>query len=76
MFERCKALTQHTNLFRSRGWARLGTAQLCLGHARAAVTAYEKGLQLDATNHEMQLGLALAKQALDVRGNRRAAMHE
>ena len=63
-------------LCRSRGWARLGAAQLCCGHATAAASAYEKGLTLDAANEEMKLGLTLARNAVNSRGNRRAAMHE
>lgn len=62
-------------LCRPRGWARLGAAQLCAGHVRAAVSAYKKGLELQPGSAEMQLGLELAQQALVAQGNRRAAEH-
>ena len=62
---------------RPRGWARLGAAQLCLGHHRAAESAYQSGLALDAGSAEMQLGLQLAQAAAAGRGKqRRAAMHD
>ncbi|KAL4421061.1 hypothetical protein ABPG77_001356 [Micractinium sp. CCAP 211/92] len=58
----------------ARGWARLGAAQLCLGHARAAASAYRQGLSLDGGSREMQLGLKLAQAALAAQGSRRKAM--
>lgn len=61
---------------RARGWARLGAAQLCLGHSRAALSAYQRGLQLDPDSVEMQRGaqLAAAGQA-GVEDRRRAMRH-
>jgi hypothetical protein len=62
---------------RSRGWARLGAAQLCLGHHRAAVSAYQRGLDLEAGSQELQMGLQLAQRAAGGRDpQRRAAMHD
>lgn len=65
-------------LCRSRGWARLGAAQLCLGHPTAAASAYAQGLRLDPKNDEMLSGMELAKKAGHARGGhiRRAAMHD
>lgn len=62
----------------SRGWARLGTAQLCCSHATAALSAYERGLRLDPNNKEMKLGVTLAQEMLKSRGGkmRRAAEHD
>lgn len=59
---------------RARGWARLGAAHLCLGHARAAASAYRQGLSLDASSREMRLGLQLAQAAVAAQGDRRKAM--
>lgn len=59
---------------RARGWARLGAAHLCLGHARAALSAYERGLQLSPGSREMQLGAELARERLAAAGDRRKAM--
>lgn len=63
---------------RARGWTRLGVAQLCMGHARAAASAYRKAIELEGAggSREMQLGLQLAGQALAGQGDRRAALHE
>ncbi|KAL4422512.1 hypothetical protein ABPG75_008709 [Micractinium tetrahymenae] len=58
----------------ARGWARLGAAHLCLGHARAAASAYRQGLGLDGGSREMQVGLQLAQAALAAQGDRRKAM--
>lgn len=64
-------------MFRSRGWARLGAAQLCMGHPTAAASAYSQGLKLDPKNEEMMVGLELAKRALERTGkHRREAVHE
>ena len=61
---------------RARGWARLGAAQLCLGHLRASLSAYRRGLQLDPGNTEMQLGVQLAQAAAAAGpADRRRAMH-
>ena len=60
---------------RARGWARLGAAQLCMRHARAAAAAYERGLALDPDSGEMRAGLDLARAAEAERGARRAAEH-
>ncbi|KAG7671582.1 hypothetical protein NADE_000775 [Nannochloris sp. 'desiccata'] len=62
----------------ARGWARLGAAQLCLGHPTAAASAYTQGLTLDPKNEEMLTGMELAKRAGNIRGgnNRRAAIHD
>ncbi|KAI3430257.1 hypothetical protein D9Q98_004853 [Chlorella vulgaris] len=60
----------------ARGWARLGAAQLCMGHMRASVSAYRQGLELDPASSEMQLGLKMAQQAqAAVPQDRRKAMH-
>jgi hypothetical protein len=63
---------------RSRGWARLGASQLCMGHPTAAASAYTQGLRLDPKNDEMLTGMELAKRAARSRGvnNRRAAIHD
>lgn len=64
---------------RPRGWARLGAAQLCMGHYRAAVSAYKKAIEIEggSGSREMQLGLQLAAEALAGQGaDRRAAMHD
>ena len=60
---------------RARGWARLGAANLCLDHARAALSAYERGLTLSPGNEEMQRGTALARERLATQGGRRKAQH-
>lgn len=62
---------------RARGWARLGAAQLCLGHPTAAASAYVQGLKLDSKNEEMLTGMELANRASKKKGGtkRRAAMH-
>lgn len=62
-------------LCRARGWARLGAAQLCLGHPRAAAAAYRRGLELEGSNKEMRLGLELAQAALVSSAGRRKAVH-
>lgn len=62
----------------ARGWARLGAAQLCLGHVQAAESAYKKGLSLDPGNEELIAGLSLAQRGLKVRRNtarRQATVH-
>jgi hypothetical protein len=59
---------------RARGWARLGAAQLMLGHPRASMSAYTRGMQLDPGSEEMALGLQLARAALEAQGNRREAV--
>lgn len=56
---------------RARGWARLGAAQLCGGHPRAALSAYQRGLQLAPGSGEMQLGAQLASAALAAQAGRR-----
>lgn len=63
---------------RARGWARLGAAQLCLGHPTAAASAYIQGLKLDPKNEEMLTGMELANRASKIKGGtkRRAAMHD
>ena len=58
---------------RARGWARLGAAQLCLGHPRASLSAYQRGLQLAPGSGEMQLGAQLAEAALAAQAGRRKA---
>ncbi len=64
------------NCCRARGWARLGAAQLCLGHMRASLSAYSRGLQLDPGNAEMKLGLQLAQGAPAAGpADRRRAIH-
>lgn len=59
---------------RARGWARLGAAQLCLGHPRAALAAYERGLALSPGSAEMQLGARLAAEGQAAAGERRRAV--
>ena len=59
---------------RARGWARLGAAQLCLGHPRAALSAYQRGLQMSPGSAEMQLGARLAGDNLAAAGGRRTAV--
>ena len=48
-----------------------------MGHITAANSAYQKGLKLDPKNEEMEVGLELARRALERTGkHRREAMHE
>lgn len=64
---------------RARGWARLGAAQLCVGHPTAAASAYARGLTLDPRSEEMLEGMEMAKRAGDRAGHgkhRRAAVHQ
>ena len=60
-------------LHRARGWARLGAAQLCCGHARAAVSAYMRAQELGAGGADVQRGLKLAQETLLRQGGRRLA---
>jgi hypothetical protein len=47
-----------------------------MGHMRASVSAYRRGLELDPASSEMQLGLKMAQQAqAAVPQDRRKAMH-
>lgn len=62
----------------ARGWARLGAAQLCLGHVQAAESAYKRGLLLNPDNEEMVAGLLLAQRGLKIRrtpARRQATVH-
>jgi hypothetical protein len=70
--------SSNINKCRARGWARLGAAQLCMGHPTAAASAYTQGLRLEPKNEEMLMGMELAKRSGHARGgkNRRAAMHD
>lgn len=60
---------------RARGWARLGAAQLCLGHPRPALAAYQRGLALSPGNEEMRRGEALAEEHVRASAGRRRAQH-
>ena len=62
-------------LCRARGWARLGAAQLGLGHYQAALAAYKKGLRLQPGAPDMELGLQEAGELAQSRGGRRDAVH-
>ncbi len=51
-----------------------------MGHYRAAVSAYQKALELEGVgagaSKEVQLGLQLARAAVVGQGDRREAVHE
>jgi stress-induced-phosphoprotein 1 len=62
-------------LRRARGWARLGAAQLGLGHYQAALAAYKKGLRLQPGAPDMELGLQEVGELAQSRSGRRDAVH-
>lgn len=60
----------------SKGWARLGAAQLFNDHIVASISAYRRGLSIDRNDEELKIGLQLAKEAMA--GNpidRKAMLH-